>query len=78
MFAAAASAHAVPLRAASLIDPTAPLRTAEPLKRTHVWLVKTPCPDPLNVLAPMSRPRPVMVALPKAVVPLTCPEPLPR
>jgi hypothetical protein len=61
-----------------MIDPTAPFRTAAPLKVTHVWLVNTPCPEPVKVLVPINLPRPDMVALPEAVVPLTSPDALPR
>jgi len=73
----AAAAQARAPRTVNLIAPGAPLRTALPLNSTHVWLVKTPCPEPRSVLAPMSLPRPVAVALPEALVPLTWPVAVP-
>ena len=70
------TSHARP-RTVNLIAPCAPLRTALPLNATHVLLVKTPCPEPRRVLAPISLPRPLAVALPDALVPFTWPVAVP-
>jgi hypothetical protein len=67
--------HARAWRAASLIEPRLPLSTALPLNTMQVRLTKTPCPEPVSVPDPMNLPRPAIVALPEALVPLTCPEP---
>ncbi|HET7353050.1 MAG TPA: hypothetical protein VFJ11_03250 [Gaiellaceae bacterium] len=40
-------------------------------------LVNVPVADPFRVPLPIGRPRPDMMALPAAVLPLTCPEPVP-
>lgn len=69
--------HAWPFRAFSFRVPRPPRRTALPLKVTQVELVNVPVADPFSVPLPIGRPRPDMIALPAAVLPLTCPEPVP-
>ena len=61
---ASAPAQARAPCAVSVIDPALPLRTALPLKTTHVRLTKTPLADPRSVLGPMSLLRPRNAALP--------------
>jgi hypothetical protein len=76
-FASVLPAHARARRVANLIDPGLPLSTAVPLKTTHVRLTKAPLAEPVSVPGPMMLPRPINVALPEALVPLTSPEPWP-
>ena len=75
LFASVLFAHARAPRADSLIDPVLPLSTAVPLKTTQVLLMKTPRAEPVSVPRLMMLPRPVAVALPEALVPLTSPDP---
>lgn len=70
-------AHAWALRTLSLRDPRPPLTVNLALNVTHVELVNVPVPDPFSVPLPIGLPRPDMVALPAAVLPLTCPEAVP-
>jgi hypothetical protein len=71
-------AHACALRTTRWKEPDRPLSVAVPLNTAQLELVNSPTADPLSELDPINLPRPVRVALPDALVPLTFPAPTPR
>ena len=68
--AALLPAHACALYIFSRREPRAPLSVTLPPKVAHPELVKLPTPKPFSVLLPISRPRPDIVPVPKALSPL--------